>query len=65
MLRKNSASTIPALVKADGNNTNSHEEVIKEFLNYYKNLMCLDIPVADISFEIFNQGPILYEDDYK
>lgn len=63
--KRNSDSSIPALIKADRSSTSSQDEVILEFTNYYKNLLCTENQVNPISDDIINQGPILSIEDYS
>lgn len=63
--KKNSANSIPALIKSDGSSTTSLEEVFSEFINYYDNLLCVDTPVHAISLDIINKGPIVSDDDFN
>lgn len=53
MRNKNASSFVPVLVKSDGSITTSQEEVIKEFLIYYKALLGSDPPVSTTSDSIF------------
>lgn len=61
--KRNSVSSIPALIKEDGTSTTSQEEVIEELLNYYKELLYIDNQTLPISTDIVLQGPILSEVD--
>lgn len=54
---RNFASTIPSLIKVDGNCTTSQEEVFKEFVDYYNDLLGIKHFVEEISNEILQQGP--------
>lgn len=62
--KRNSASTIPSLLKEDGSPTTSQEEVIQEFSNFFSNLFCSDHQlVTPISPHIINMGLTIYAED--
>lgn len=62
---KYSSSFIPSLVKSDGNLTTSQDEVIKEFIDYYTDLLGQEHPffLFLLSAYYVSQGPILSEQD--
>lgn len=62
--KKNFASSIPTLIKADGSSTCFQKEVIQEFLTFFENLLCFESPVVDISPNIISQRPKLFDEDY-
>lgn len=65
MVKKtNSATSIPSILKEDDTTTTSQEEVISEFLRYYRSLLCMDIPILAISSDIIKQGISISKEDY-
>lgn len=63
MRKRSSNCRVVALVKSNGAITTSQEEVSKEFLDYFKQLLSSDFPVTPTQDCVFNSGQILSEAD--
>lgn len=51
------------MIKSDGTNTTSQQEVIDELNAFYTGLLCKDLQVHSISFEVILKGPLLSVED--
>lgn len=61
--KRNSSSTVATLSKSDETFTTSQEEVIKEFITYFENLLGTETHDTPITDEFIKKGVVLTDDD--
>lgn len=61
--KRNVGYSIAAIRKSDGTLTKSQDEVVNEFVDFYKNLLGVDAQVIPISTDIMKEGPVLSLED--